>query len=67
MDNMALADEVNALEQYSRRNSLLLHGIPESDKDSDEAVVAACNDTLDLNINAKYIGHSHHSANGRKL
>ena len=34
-----LADEIDELEQYSRRNCLLIHGIPESDK---EDTIAAC-------------------------
>ena len=29
-DNKAPSDEVDALEQYSRRNCLLLHGVPVS-------------------------------------
>ena len=32
--NNALSDEVDALEQYSRRNCLLLHGVPEPSKDT---------------------------------
>ena len=48
--NKALSDEVDALEQYSRRNCLLLHGVPESSKDTTEAAIAVFNSRLDLNM-----------------
>ncbi len=54
-NNKALSDEVDALEQYSRRNCLLLHGVPESSKDTTEAVIAVFNSRLDLNINNEHI------------
>ena len=34
IDNLVLADEVDALEQYSRCDCLLLHGISESEKEA---------------------------------
>ena len=55
----ALSDEVDALEQCSRRNCLLLHGVPESSKDTTEAAIAVFNSRLDLNINNEYIDRSH--------
>ena len=46
-------------EQYSRRNCLLLHGMPESEEDSNEAVISVCNGKLELNISADDIERSH--------
>ncbi len=57
--NNALSDEVDALEQYSRRNCLLLHGVPESSKDTTEAAIAVFNSRLDININNEHIDRSH--------
>ena len=36
-NNKALSDEMDALEQYSRRNCLLFHGVPETDADTSSA------------------------------
>ena len=58
-NNKALSDEVDALEQYSRRNCLLLHGVPESSKDTTEAAIVVFNSRLDLNINNEHIDRSH--------
>ena len=58
-NNKALSDEVDALEQYSRRNCLLLHGVPESSKDTTEAAIAVFNSKFDLNINNEHIDRSH--------
>ena len=46
-NNKALSDEVDALEQYSRSNCLLLHGVQESSKDTTEAAIAVFNSKLD--------------------
>ena len=64
-DNLALADEVDDLEQYSRRNCLLLHGMPESDEDSNEVVISVCNGKLELNISADDIDRSHRLGSSR--
>ncbi len=64
-DNLALADEVDDLEQYSRRNCLLLHGMPESEEDSNEAVISVCNGKLELNISADDIDRSHRLGSSR--
>ena len=64
-DNLALADEVDDLEQYSRRNCPLLHGMPECDEDSNEAVISVCNGKLELNISADDIDGSHRLGSSR--
>ena len=61
-DNLAFADEVDDLEQY---NWLLLHGMPESDEDSNEAVISVCNGKLELNISADDIDRSHRLVSSR--
>ena len=58
-NNKALSDEVDALEQYSRRNCLLLHGVPESSKDTTEAAITVFKDNLQLNITNELIDRSH--------
>ena len=55
----ALSDEVDALEQYSRRNCLLLHGVPESSNDTTEAAITVFKDNLELNITNELIDRSH--------
>ena len=54
------ADQIDALEQYSRRNCLLLHGIPEAvDEKTDDLVRSTIASNLDINIKAKAIDRSH--------
>ena len=38
-DNRALREELDTMEQYSRRNCVVVHGIPESKEDSGDAVL----------------------------
>ena len=54
-NNKALSDEMDALEQYSRRNCLLFHGVPETDADTSsadttESVISLCQGKLDVNV-----------------
>ena len=55
-----LADEIDDLEQYSRRNCLLIHGIPESNK---EDTTAACleniNKKLKVNLTRDHLDRTH--------
>ena len=46
-------------EQYSRRNCLLLHGVPEAQVDTDSAVLSVANERLGLNLTRDCIGRSH--------
>ena len=48
--NKALHDDSDAQEQYSRRNCLLVHGIPEDQKSTTEAVLSMCNNKLGLKL-----------------
>ena len=49
--NTALRDDSDAQEQYSHRNCLLVHGIPEDQKDTSDAVLSLCNSQLGLDLN----------------
>ena len=46
--NTALRDDSDAQEQYSRRNCLLVHGIPEGQTDPTDAVLSLCNSQLGI-------------------
>ena len=56
-ENASLHDENDAQEQYSRRNRLLLHGVPEVD--TDNAVLSVANEKLGLNLTRDCIDRSH--------
>ena len=48
------------LEQYGRRNCLLLHGVPEKvNEDTDKTFIDTVNDKLNMNIGLRDIGRSH--------
>ena len=57
--NTALRDDSDAQEQYSRRNCLLVHGIPEDQTDTSDAVLSLCNSQLGLDLNRGHIDRSH--------
>ena len=57
--NKALRDDSDAQEQYSRRNCLLVHGIPEDQKSTTEAVLSMCNNKLGLKLTSSDIDRSH--------
>ena len=57
--NKALRDDIDAQEQYSRRNCLLVHGIPEDQKSTTEAVLSMCNNKLGLKLTSSDIDRSH--------
>ena len=58
-ENASLHDENDAQEQYSRRNCLLLHGVPEAQVDTDSAVLSVANERLGLNLTRDCIDRSH--------
>ena len=59
-NNKALSDEMDALEQYSRRNCLLFHGVPETDaNDTTESVISLCKGKLDVDVSRDLIDRSH--------
>ena len=55
----ALSDEMDALEQYSRRNCLLFHGVPETDADTTDSVISLCQGKLDVNVTRELVDRSH--------
>ena len=57
--NKALRDDSDAQEQYSRRNYLLVHGIPEDQTDTSDAVLSLCNSQLSLDQDRSQIDRSH--------
>jgi len=54
-----LYDLQDALEQYTRKNSLEIHGVPESAYTSTEEVVFKLAEALDVDINPNDIEMSH--------
>ena len=60
-NNKALSDEIYALEQYSRRNCLLFHGVPEAETDADttDSVISLCQGKLDVNVTRELVDRSH--------
>ena len=58
-DNRSLHNAIDAQEQYSRPNSLLLHSILETNKDTDQAVLATSNNKLGLQLTQDCIDRSH--------
>ena len=57
--NKASHDDSHAQGQYSRRNCLLVHGIPEDQKGTTEAVLSLCNNKLGLKLTSSDIDRSH--------
>ena len=57
-ENTSLHDKNDAQEQYSLRNCLLLHGVPETQVDTDNAVLSVANEKLGLNLTRDYIDRS---------
>ena len=58
-ENASLHDENDAREQYSRRNCLLLHGVPETQVDTDNAVLSVADEKLGLNLTRDCIDRIH--------
>ena len=58
-ENASLHDENDAQEQYRRGNCLLLHGVPEAQIDTDNAVLSVANEKLGLNLTRDCIDRSH--------
>ena len=46
-------------EHYSRRNCLLVHGIPVDQKDTSDVVLSLCNRQLGLDLDRSQIDQSH--------
>ena len=57
--NDALRDELDAQEQYSRRNCLLLHGVPETEADTTAAALHIIDQHLDIKLPSDAIDRSH--------
>ena len=56
----SLSGQVDKQEQYSRRNCLLLHGIPRNNNEkTDNLCLAAMNDHLELSITEADIERTH--------
>ena len=58
-ENKALREEMDAMEQYSRRNCLVVLGVPESKKDTGEALLEVFNDRLNVRVTPQCIDRSH--------
>lgn len=65
--NRKLTDDLDNMEQYSRHNCLLLHGIRESTTEvTDKLIIQTINDKLNLNIKQDDIDRSHRIGQPRK-
>ena len=58
-DNKALREELDTMEQYSRRNCLVVHGIPETKEHTSDAVLQVFNDQLNVRVTPDCIDRSH--------
>ena len=58
-DNKAPQEELDTMEQYSRRNCLVVHGIPETKEHTGEAVLQVFNDQLNVRVTPDCIDRSH--------
>ena len=58
-DNKSLREEIDTMEQYSRRNCLVVHGIPETKADTGEAVLQVFNGQLNVRVTPDCIDRSH--------
>ena len=58
-DNKALREELDTMEQYIRRNCLVVHGIPETKKDFGDAVLQVFNGQLNVRVTPHCIDRSH--------
>ena len=59
-----LEESIDAQQQYSRRNCLLLHGIEETKgEDTDDLVLEVLNDDMGLNISKTALDRSHRIGN----
>ena len=55
-----LLDNLDSLEQYTRKNSLEIHGVPKEEYSSTEEAVLAIANALDVDISSNDIEISHH-------
>ena len=58
-DNRALREELDTIEQYSRRNCLVVHGIPETKEDCSDALLHVFNGQLNVSVAPHCIDRSH--------
>ena len=59
-----MEESIDAQQQYSRRNCLLLHGIEETKgEDTDNIVLEVLNNDMGLNISKTALDHSHRISN----
>lgn len=62
-----MINKIDDQEQYTRRNCLLLHGIPEDkEEDTDELVLKTLKDDLALQIDEKELDRTHRIGKPRK-
>ena len=60
--NESLIDELDGLEQYGRRNCLLLHGVPEcptGEEETDQVALKIINEKLNLQLDESDLDRSH--------
>ena len=58
-ENLALLDQLDKQEQYSRRKCLVFHGVTEQQKDTTTAVTVLCSRSLGVTVDSRSIDHSH--------
>lgn len=62
-----VCDNIDEMEQYSRRNCLLLHGVREnSNEDTDDIVVKTISENLDIDIQKEDLDRTHRIGKGNR-
>lgn len=62
-----VCDNIDKMEQYSRRNCLLLHGVREnSNEDTDDIVVKTISENLDIDIQKEDLDRTHRIGKGNR-
>ena len=63
----SLSSDIDDLEQYSRRNCLILHGVNESnDENTDEILIKTFSEELGVEIKEDDLGRSHKVGNPKR-
>jgi hypothetical protein len=63
-----LHDNLDELEQYGRRNCLIIHGVPEKqDENTDNEVLNIFNNKLQINVKAEDLDRSHRLGRNRQV
>ena len=66
-ENKGMSASVDEMEQYSRRNCLLLHGVKENtNEDTDDIVVKTISENLDIHLQKEDLDRTHRVGKGNR-